>query len=113
MNMTLDVPLLRSDTRDVANVLHFINAGPTLPARPVLDAMMSHLAREAAIGGVKAAAEAADRIADVYDAVARWSARGGTRLHSWKAPRAPGTASQIADAIEPHLSRASIREDLI
>jgi selenocysteine lyase/cysteine desulfurase len=31
---------------------------------------MSHLAREAAIGGVEAAAEAADRIADVYDAVA-------------------------------------------
>src|SRR5260370_7832649 len=31
---------------------------------------MSHLAREAAIGGYEAAAEAADRIADVYDAVA-------------------------------------------
>src|SRR5437867_1444121 len=68
--MTLDVPLLRSDTPGVANVLHFNNAGAALPPRPVLDAVTSHLAREAAIGGYEAAAEAADRIADVYDAVA-------------------------------------------
>ena len=68
--MKLDVPFLRSDTPGVANVLHFNNAGAALPPRPVLDAVMSHLAREAAIGGVEAAAEAADRIADVYDAVA-------------------------------------------
>jgi selenocysteine lyase/cysteine desulfurase len=68
--MTLDVPLLRSDTPGVANVVHFNNAGSALPPRPVLDAVMSHLAREAAIGGYEAAGEAADRIADVYDAVA-------------------------------------------
>ncbi|PYN73184.1 MAG: aminotransferase [Candidatus Rokuibacteriota bacterium] len=57
--MTPDVPSLRSDTPGVANVLHFNNAGAALPPRPVLDAVTSHLAREAAIGG-----------ADVYDAVA-------------------------------------------
>src|SRR5438876_11253717 len=68
--MTLDVPLLQSDTPGVANVLHFNNAGSALPPRPVLDAVTSHLAREAAIGGYEAAAQAADRIADVYDAVA-------------------------------------------
>src|SRR5437773_5441688 len=68
--MTLDVPLLRSDTPGVANVLHFNNAGAALPPRPVLDAVTAHLAREAAIGGYEAANEAADRIADVYDAVA-------------------------------------------
>jgi selenocysteine lyase/cysteine desulfurase len=68
--MTIDVPSLRSDTPGVANVLHFNNAGAALPSRPVLDSVTSHLAREAAIGGYEAAAEAADRSADVYDAVA-------------------------------------------
>src|SRR6185295_14305289 len=41
-----------------------------LPPRPVLAAVTGHLEREAAIGGYEAAAEAADRIADVYTAVA-------------------------------------------
>jgi cysteine desulfurase/selenocysteine lyase len=68
--VTLDVPFLRSDTPGVANVLHFNNAGAALPPRPVLDAVTGHLEREAAVGGYEAAAEAADRVADVYDAVA-------------------------------------------
>src|SRR5678816_2621415 len=68
--MPLDVPQLRSETPGVANVVHFNNAGAALPPRPVLDAVTSHLAREAAIGGYEAAAEAAERVADVYDAVA-------------------------------------------
>jgi selenocysteine lyase/cysteine desulfurase len=68
--MTLDVPLLRSDTPGVGNVLHFNNAGAALPPRPVLDAVIGHLAREAAIGSMEAMVEAAPRMADVYDAIA-------------------------------------------
>ncbi|MFB6249777.1 MAG: aminotransferase class V-fold PLP-dependent enzyme [Salinibacter sp.] len=69
--MAIDVDVVRADTPGTENVLHFNNAGAALPPRPVLDAQVDHLEREAAVGGYEAEAEAEERLAHTYDAVAR------------------------------------------
>ena len=51
-----------------------------MPPRPVLDAVTSHLAREAAIEGYEGCGEAADRIADVYDAIAALTGARGDEI---------------------------------
>ena len=51
------VAMLRRETAGLANsasgssVLHFNNAGCSLPPRQVLDAVMDHLRLEATVGG--------------------------------------------------------------
>ena len=69
--MPIDVERARRDTPGCANVLHFNNAGMALTPRPVLDALFSHLRREAEIGGYEAAAEADEAMEHTYDALAR------------------------------------------
>jgi cysteine desulfurase / selenocysteine lyase len=66
----LDVARLRADTPGTANVIHLNNAGAGLMPRPVLDALLGHLEREAAIGGYEARAEADARLERVYDSIA-------------------------------------------
>ncbi len=69
--MPIDLDRARRDTPAAATLLHFNNAGASLPPAPVLAAQTAHLRREAEIGGYEAADEAAGRIDRVYDSVAR------------------------------------------
>jgi cysteine desulfurase/selenocysteine lyase len=69
--MTIDIEKVRAETPGVQHRVHFNNAGAGLMAKPVLDAMVTHLTREAEIGGYEAAAEAALLLDGVYDSVAR------------------------------------------
>jgi selenocysteine lyase/cysteine desulfurase len=67
----IDLDRARADTPGVEHVVHFNNAGSSLPTRQVVDAVVEHLQREAEIGGYEAAAEREDRWEHTYDALAQ------------------------------------------
>ncbi|WP_298179250.1 aminotransferase class V-fold PLP-dependent enzyme [Saccharomonospora sp.] len=64
------VARLRADTPACENVVHFNNAGSSLPPRPVVDRMVRHLRREETVGGYEAADEVADEVESVYESLA-------------------------------------------
>jgi selenocysteine lyase/cysteine desulfurase len=68
---TEEVARLRADTPGCATLVHFNNAGASLPPKPVLETQLAHLRREAQIGGYEAHEEAQPRIDAVYASVAR------------------------------------------
>jgi selenocysteine lyase/cysteine desulfurase len=66
----IDLEQVRADTPGVERVVHLNNAGASLPPRPVVEAVVEHLRREAEIGGYEAAAEREERWEHTYDALA-------------------------------------------
>jgi len=66
----IDVERARADTPGCDHVVHLNNAGAALTPRPVLEAVIGHLEREATIGAYEAAGEAASRVQHTYDALA-------------------------------------------
>jgi selenocysteine lyase/cysteine desulfurase len=66
-----EVERLRAETPGCRRVAHFNHAGASLMPAVVLDAVVGHVRREAAIGGYEAADEAEERLEGVYDASAR------------------------------------------
>ncbi|MEM7275844.1 MAG: aminotransferase class V-fold PLP-dependent enzyme [Actinomycetota bacterium] len=67
----IDVDAVRADTPGCATVIHLNNCGAALPPRPVVDAMVDYLEREARVGGYEQMAAAAEAVDLVYDAGAR------------------------------------------
>jgi cysteine desulfurase/selenocysteine lyase len=61
-----DIARARADTPGVAQVIHLNNAGAALMPTPVVRAMVTHLEREASIGGYEAHAEAEAAIEGTY-----------------------------------------------
>lgn len=65
--MAIDINAVRAATPGCASVMHFNNAGSSLPPNLVLLAVVEYLETEAAIGGYEIAAERADALDAVYD----------------------------------------------
>jgi cysteine desulfurase / selenocysteine lyase len=69
--MALNRSRLVADTPSAAHRVHLDNAGASLMPTPVVDVIISHVKREAEVGGYEAAEEAAVRLDGVYDSIAR------------------------------------------
>ncbi|GAA0939273.1 aminotransferase class V-fold PLP-dependent enzyme [Actinocorallia libanotica] len=67
----MDIDRIREETPGTRNAVHLNAAGSALPARPVLDAVVSHLELEAEIGGYEAADRAHERLEEGYAVLAR------------------------------------------
>lgn len=68
----IDVAEVRADTAGCETVVHFNNAGSSLPPRPVVDAMVDYLRAEELAGGYEIAAARADDLAAVYETTAQY-----------------------------------------
>jgi selenocysteine lyase/cysteine desulfurase len=69
--MLPEVERWRADTPGCEHVHHLNNAGASLMPRPVLQAVVDHLQREAISGGYESADDASGAVRDAYENVAR------------------------------------------
>lgn len=67
----IDIDRARAETPGCAEVLHFDNAGSSLPPIPVFQAVVDHLQLEQKIGGYGAERQARDKIDRFYSVFAR------------------------------------------
>ncbi|MFL6155359.1 MAG: aminotransferase class V-fold PLP-dependent enzyme, partial [Marmoricola sp.] len=67
----IDLDAQRALTPGCLDQVFLDSAGSSLPPQPVVDAVVAHVRREAAVGGYRAAAERADDLARLPGAVAR------------------------------------------
>jgi len=70
-NDGIDLDAVRAETPGCLDQVFLDSAGSSLPPERVVDEVVAHLRREAAIGGYRAAAERADDVADVAGSLAR------------------------------------------
>lgn len=66
------IAALRADTAGCEDVVHFNNAGSSLPPKPVVEAMVDYLRTEERIGGYEVAAARLSDLDAVYTATARY-----------------------------------------
>lgn len=66
----MDLSILRNDTPGIQRVVHFNNAGASLMPNPVIDAITTHIALEAEVGGYEAAELRKKAIQGFYNATA-------------------------------------------
>jgi len=65
---SMDIAAIRADTPGCEHVIHFSNAGSSLPTSQTLEAQIDYLRLEASIGGYEAMAEAAPDLDNFYTA---------------------------------------------
>jgi selenocysteine lyase/cysteine desulfurase len=71
MMSSIDIKRIRADTPGCAELLHFNNAGASLPPKAVYQAVTDHLKLESKMGGYEAEAHAQEKLHRFYRAFAR------------------------------------------
>lgn len=66
-----DIAKFRAETDGTQKVIHFNNAGASLPSNPVRDAVIDFLKEESIIGGYEIQMKRADELGAAHDAIAR------------------------------------------